>query len=185
MARIVPLLADEQQSLLAALERHRDAILWKLDGMTDEQLRTSTLPSGMTPIGLVKHLVSVEYGWFCATFDRPHEPLGFDLDDENADFRVAPDESTDDVLAFWARARDAADDAVAEIDLDTTGHRVVRRTGLDALGHDPHGRGARPPRRTHGHHERTGRRHGRRPPPLLKHAESTDRDTAAPDNMGA
>ncbi len=121
MARIVPLLGDEQESLLAALERHRDAILWKLDGLTDEQLRTSTLPSGMTPIGLVKHLASVEYGWFCATFDRPHEPLGFDLDDENADFRVAPDESTDDVLAFWARARDAADDAVAEIDLDTTG----------------------------------------------------------------
>ncbi|MFW2333387.1 DinB family protein [Ilumatobacter sp.] len=121
MARIVPLLGDEQESLLAALERHRDAILWKLDGLTDEQLRTSTLPSGMTPIGLVKHLASVEYGWFCATFDRPHEPLGFDLDDENADFRVAPDESTDDVLAFWARARDAAGDAVAEIDLDTTG----------------------------------------------------------------
>jgi len=118
MARIVPLLGDEQQSLLAALERHRDAILWKSDGMTDEQLRTSTLPSGITPIGLVKHLASVESGWFCATFDRPHEPLGFDLDDENADFRVAPDESTDDVLAFWARARDAA---VAEIDLDTTG----------------------------------------------------------------
>lgn len=121
MARIVPPLGGEQESLLAALERHRDAILWKLDGLTDEQLRTSPLPSGMTPIGLVKHLASVEYGWFCATFDRPHEPLGFDIHDENADFRVAADEPTADVLAFWSRARAAADEAVAEIDLDTTG----------------------------------------------------------------
>jgi hypothetical protein len=121
MARIVPPLGDERESLLAALERHRDAILWKLDGLTDEQLRSSPLPSAMTPIGLVKHLASVEYGWFCATFDRPHEPLGFDMHDENADFRVAPDEPTSDVLAFWSRARTAANEAVAEIDLDTTG----------------------------------------------------------------
>lgn len=121
MARIVPLLGDERESLLAALERHRDAILWKLDGLTDAQLRTSVVPSGMTPIGLVQHLASVEYGWFCATFGRPHEPLGFDIHDENADFRVAPDEPTADVFAFWARARAAADEAVSEVDLDEVG----------------------------------------------------------------
>lgn len=121
MARIVPLLGGEKESLLAALERHREAILWKLDGLTDEQLRASSVPSGMTPIGLVKHVASVEYGWFCATFGRDHEPLGFDLEDENADFRVEPDEPVADVLAFWARARAAANEAVAEIDLDTTG----------------------------------------------------------------
>ena len=75
MARIVPLLGSEKESLLAALERHRDAIHWKLDGLTDEQLRASLLPSGLTPIGLVKHLGSVEYGWFCGPFERAHERL--------------------------------------------------------------------------------------------------------------
>lgn len=121
MARIVPPLGDEQESLQAALERHREAILWKLDGLDDDQLRRRVLPSVITPIGLVKHLGSVEYGWFCSTFGRPHEPLSFDLDDENADFRVGPDESCADVLAFWTRARSAANEAVAEIDLDATG----------------------------------------------------------------
>ena len=121
MGRIVPPLGGEKESLAAAIERHREAIDWKLDGLSDEQLRASLLPSGMTPIGLVRHLGAVEYGWFCATFGRDHEPLPFDLEDENADFRVAPDESTADVLAFWTRAREAAIAAVDEIDLGTTG----------------------------------------------------------------
>lgn len=121
MVRIVPPLGDERESLLAAIERHRDAIMWKLDGLGDEQLRTSLLPSGVTPIGLLKHLAAVEYGWFCSTFGRPHEPLDFDLDDENADFRVEADDSTADVFAFYERARAAANAAVDEIGLDETG----------------------------------------------------------------
>ncbi len=121
MARIIPPLGGEKESLLAALERHRDAIMWKLDGLDDEQLRRKVVPSGLSPIGLMKHLGSVEYGWFCATFGRPHEPLSFDIDDEDADLRVAADESCDDVIAFYERARTAANDAVADIDLDATG----------------------------------------------------------------
>lgn len=121
MARIVPLVGGEKESLQAAIERHRDAIAWKLGGLSDEQLRGSLLPSGLSPIGLVKHLGAVEYGWFCMTFGRPHEPLPFDEHDENADLTVSADESTGEVIAFWGRAREAAIEAVAEIDLDTTG----------------------------------------------------------------
>ena len=121
MARIVPPTGGEKESLLAALERHRDAIDWKLAGLTDEQLRASVLPSPITPIGLVKHLAAVEFGWFCDTFGRPSEPLPFDLDDENADFRLEPDETTADMIAFWGRARVAANEAVDEIDLGETG----------------------------------------------------------------
>jgi len=121
MARTVPPLGDEKESLLAALERHRDAIVWKLDGLTDDQLRTSLLPSGLTPLGLVKHLGGVEYGWFCATFGREHEPLPFDEHDENADLTVAPGETTTEVLAFWERARARANEAVGDVDLGDTG----------------------------------------------------------------
>ncbi len=48
MARIVPLVGGEKESLLAAIERHRDAILWKIDGLDDEQLRRSMTPSGLS-----------------------------------------------------------------------------------------------------------------------------------------
>ncbi|WP_242448421.1 DUF664 domain-containing protein [Cellulomonas sp. WB94] len=52
---------------------------------------------------------------------RETEPLPFDPDDEDADLRVRPDESTSDILAFYARARTAADRVIDEVGLDETG----------------------------------------------------------------
>ena len=103
----VPFTGDEKQSLRVALDRHRDAVLWKLEGLGDDDLRRAMTPSGTNLLGLVKHLAAVEYGWFCDTFGRPTEPLPFDDDDPDADLRVRPDETTEDVLAFYGRARAA------------------------------------------------------------------------------
>jgi hypothetical protein len=58
----------EKESLKISLDRHRDAVLWKLEGLSDADLRRSMTPSGTTLLGLVKHLGAVEYGWFCRTF---------------------------------------------------------------------------------------------------------------------
>jgi hypothetical protein len=121
MVRRVPLTGEEKESLWVSLDRHRDLLVWKLQGLDDVQLRQAMTPSGTNLLGLVKHLAAVEYGGFCLTFGRETEPLPFDDDDENADLRVQPGESTDDVLAFYARARAAADQVVAELDLDATG----------------------------------------------------------------
>ncbi len=119
--RRVPFTGDEKDSLKAALDRHRDAVLWKVEGLADTDLRRAMTPSGTTLLGLVKHLGAVEYGWFCETFGWPTEPLPFDPDDEEADLRVGPDESTVDVLAFAARARTAADEVIAATDVLDTG----------------------------------------------------------------
>ena len=121
MVRRVPLKGGEKESLYVSLDRHRDAILWKLEGLSDDDLRRPMTPSGTNLLGLVKHLGAVEYGWFCETFGREVEPLPFDEDDENADMRVEPHESTADILAFYGRARAAADSAIHDIDLDATG----------------------------------------------------------------
>jgi uncharacterized damage-inducible protein DinB len=121
MVRRVPFTGGEKESLQVALERHRDAILWKLEGLDDEQLRRSLVPSGTSRLGMVKHLAAVEYGWFCDTFGRPAEPMPFDEDDPDADLRVEPGETTADVLAFYGRARAAADRAIDEVGLEETG----------------------------------------------------------------
>ena len=122
MRRRVPFTGDEKESLYVALDRHRDVILWKLEGLDDEQVRRRMTPSGTSMLGLVKHLAGVEYGWFCETFGRETEPLPeFSEDDPDADWRVEPNESTADIVAFYGRARTAADRAIRETDLDTIG----------------------------------------------------------------
>ena len=117
----VPFTGDEKESLKVSLDRHRDVVLWKLEGLADDDLRRPMTPSGTNLLGLVKHLAAVEYGWFCLTFGRETEPLPYDENDENADLRVEPDETTDEVVAFYGRARAAADEVIDETGLEDTG----------------------------------------------------------------
>ena len=116
-----PLTGGEKENLQASLDRHRDVVLWKLDDLNDEQLRRPMTPSGTNLLGLTKHLAAVEYAWFCQTFGRKTEPLPFDENDENADLRVIPEETTADIVAFYGRARAAADKVIHELNLDDVG----------------------------------------------------------------
>jgi uncharacterized damage-inducible protein DinB len=134
--RRVPYTGSEKDSLYVSLDRHRDVVLWKLEGLDDEQLRRSMTPTGTNLLGLVKHLASVEYGWFCETFGRKSEAIPFDEADPDADMRAAPNETTADIIDYYRRA---------------LGQRMVRRPGLAALGADPHDRGDCSACRAHGH----------------------------------
>nr|WP_260611832.1 DinB family protein [Streptomyces sp. WAC04770] len=115
----VPYTGGEKESLHASLDLHRDAVLWKLEGLDDEQVRRVMTPSGTNLLGLVKHLATVEYGWFCSTFGRETEPFWFDPATE--EMAASPDETTAGIVAFYTRARTAADAAIRETDLETTG----------------------------------------------------------------
>src|SRR5262245_2198217 len=102
--RVLPL-GGEKESLYASLDRHRDVLLWKLEGLDDEQIRRPMVPSGTSLLGLVKHLATAEYGWFCDTFGRPSAMVEYDENDPEADMRAMPGESTADIRAYYARAR--------------------------------------------------------------------------------
>ena len=117
----VPFTGGEKESLHASLNRHRDVVLWKLEGVDDALLRRALVPSGTTLLGLVKHLAAVEYSWFCETFERETEPLPVDPDDPDADLQVEPDETTADIVEFYRRARSAADAVILELDVDDVG----------------------------------------------------------------
>jgi uncharacterized damage-inducible protein DinB len=121
MFQRVPFTGDEKTSLRVALDRHRDVVLWKIEGLDDDQLRRQMTPSGTSLLGIVKHLAAVEYGWFCSTFGREMEPMPFDEEDPEADLRITPDETTADVVDFYNRACRAADVVIGEVGIEELG----------------------------------------------------------------
>ncbi|MFJ3666113.1 DinB family protein [Streptomyces sp. NPDC090106] len=116
----MPYAGGEKETLHASLNLMREAVLWKLEGLDDERLRRPMTPSGTSLLGLVKHLGSVEYGWFVESFGREVEPLWFDPY-EGEDMSAGEDETTERIVAFHARARAAADRAITELPLDAVG----------------------------------------------------------------
>ena len=44
------------------LQSGRDALVWKLDGLSEYDVRRPLTPTGTNLLGLVKHLASVEIG---------------------------------------------------------------------------------------------------------------------------
>ncbi|KUM74601.1 DinB family protein [Streptomyces curacoi] len=116
----MPYAGGEKETLHASLNRVRDAVLWKLEGLDDEQLRRPMTPSGTSLLGLVKHLASVEYGWFVETFGGAVESLWFDPY-KGEDMRAGEGETTAQIVAFYGRARAAADRMITELPLDAVG----------------------------------------------------------------
>ncbi|NUT32922.1 MAG: DUF664 domain-containing protein [Hamadaea sp.] len=57
-------LSDPHELLSAYLDHYRETVLRKVDGMSEHELRTSRLPSGWTPLGLLVHLLFMEQRWF-------------------------------------------------------------------------------------------------------------------------
>jgi Protein of unknown function (DUF664)/Carbohydrate kinase len=56
-------LADPKELLLGFLDYYRSVIIRKVEGLPDAELRASRLPSGWTPLELLKHLVYMEQRW--------------------------------------------------------------------------------------------------------------------------
>ncbi len=115
--------AGEKRILVAALEEQRRAVLWKLEDLDDERLRQPLVPSGTSLLGIAKHLASVENGWFGRTFGRANEEVPDEslAEDPHAEWRIHPWETTEGVLAYYARARAASDAVVADLKLTDRG----------------------------------------------------------------
>jgi hypothetical protein len=117
--------SDELKSdLLRYLRISRDALLWKLDGLSEYDVRRPLVPTGTNLLGLVKHVASVEAWYLGDVFGRPFdEPLPwFDEDAEaNADMWVTPDHSRVAVIDLYRRACEHSDATVQALPLDSVG----------------------------------------------------------------
>jgi hypothetical protein len=63
--------ADEKQTLHRFLQYARGALLWKLDGLSDYDIRRPMTPTGTNLLGLVKHCAAVDFMYFGLVLDRP------------------------------------------------------------------------------------------------------------------
>jgi hypothetical protein len=107
------------------LQVGREAILWKLEGLSEYDVRRPVVPTGTNLLGLVKHLASVELGYFGDCFARPHgEALPWldEAEEANADMWATPDESREDLVALYHRAWTHSDATIDALDLESIGH---------------------------------------------------------------
>ncbi|MFI6743441.1 DinB family protein [Nonomuraea sp. NPDC050451] len=116
---------DPKADLHRYLRTARESLLWKLDGLSEYDIRRPHTPTGTNLLGLVKHLASVEFGYFGDTFGRSSgEPMPWFEDgaEPNADMWATPDESREQMIALYHRAWAHADATIEELPLDATGH---------------------------------------------------------------
>ncbi|MFG2291021.1 DinB family protein [Streptomyces sp. NPDC048595] len=116
--------SDPKADLHFYLQSARDALLWKLEGLSEYDIRRPLTPTGTNLLGLVKHVASVELGYLGDTFGRPSgEPLPWleDGAEPNADMWATANESRDHIVELYRRAWAHADATIDALDLDTIG----------------------------------------------------------------
>jgi uncharacterized damage-inducible protein DinB len=148
--------ATRKEELKLYLQRGRDAVVWKLEGLSEYDVRRPLVPTGTNLLGLIKHLTMVEAGYFGDTFGRPFAEalVAWDELEEtpNADMWAKSDESRDDITGLYRKVREHADRTIDELDLDaegtvpwwpeerrrTTLHRILIHVAVETHRHAGH-----------------------------------------------
>ncbi|MDX3344374.1 MULTISPECIES: DinB family protein [Streptomyces] len=112
-----------KHTLHGRLRRDREALLWKLDGLSEYDARRPLTPTGTNLLGLVKHVATVEARYFGEVFGRPSpEPLCRWQDSDGSDRWAAADETRDQITGFYRRTWQHSDATINELPLDAPGH---------------------------------------------------------------
>ncbi|MGP4050035.1 DinB family protein [Streptomyces sp. 2A115] len=113
-----------KDNLHGRLRRDREALLWKLDGLSEYDARRPLTATGTNLLGLVKHVANVEARYFGEVFDRPSpEPLPRWQDHSNgSDLWATEDETRDQIIGFYRRTWEHSDATINELPLDAPGH---------------------------------------------------------------
>ena len=115
---------DQKTVLLRYLQEGRDALLWKLEGLSEYDVRRPLVPTGTNLLGLVKHAASTEAWYLADVFGRPFpETLAWLADDSepNADMWATADESRDEIVALYKRVWQSSDATVEALPLEAPG----------------------------------------------------------------
>lgn len=113
---------DPLTLMLGYLDFLEDVTLRKIGGLNDDQLRASVVPSGWTPLGMLKHLACTERFWIRYVFLG--EPVDFSWPgDPAAEWRADDADTAERIIAFYRGERAHTRIALAGLAASAVGHR--------------------------------------------------------------
>jgi uncharacterized damage-inducible protein DinB len=117
-------LMDEKAVLHRYLRDRRANLVARLDGLDEYDARRPLTPTGTNLLGLVKHVASVELGYFGEVFGRPSGvelPSLADDAQPDADMWAAPDETREQILKLHRLSAAHSDAAIEQLPIDAPG----------------------------------------------------------------
>ncbi|MFD0558415.1 uncharacterized protein DUF664 [Stackebrandtia endophytica] len=113
-----------KSTLKTTLDRARSGLLWKLEGLSEYDIRRPLTGTGTNLLGLVKHLAGVQALYLGFAFGRELDPpLPWVRQDAEpvGDMWATAEESREYILDCFQRASDHGDATIAALDLDSPG----------------------------------------------------------------
>jgi hypothetical protein len=114
-----------KEYLHSDLRELRGAMLFKLEGLSEAEIRRPLTASGTNLLGLVKHLTLSESRYFGEVFGRPFPepmPRWDDLAARGQDMVAAADESREDIVGRYRRVWAHSDATIDALAVDSPGH---------------------------------------------------------------
>lgn len=103
----------------------RQALVWKLDGVSDYDVRRPMTSTGTNLLGLIKHNAISDARYFGDVFERPFPERLPRWDDPSArgtDHWATEDETRDGIVGLYRRVWNHADATIDTLDLDSAGY---------------------------------------------------------------
>ncbi|MCG5444541.1 DinB family protein [Micromonospora sp. NIE79] len=127
--------SDAKAALHDYLRENREDLIWKLDGLSEREVRLPRTATGNNLLGALKHCLNVEAGYFGPTFGRefptPDElvPMAAFDEDPQADWYASEDETKDGLIDLYRRVGAFADQTIDQLPLDAPGQVPWWRPG--------------------------------------------------------
>ncbi|WP_346533514.1 DinB family protein [Micromonospora sp. DPT] len=132
-------LDDAKAALHHYLQATREDLIWKLDGLSEREARLPRTATGNNLLGVLKHCLNVEAGYFGPTFGRefptPEDlvPMQAFEEDPQADWYASEGETKAGLIDLYHRVGVFADQTIEQLPLDAPGRVPWWRPGAQAV----------------------------------------------------
>jgi len=119
---------DPKTTLQTYIDARREALISKVEGLSEREARLPRTPTGTNLLGIIKHVTGVEAVYLGATFGRPfphpeelisEEQWGID---PQADWYATEDETIEGIIDLYRRVIAHGDETIEALSLDAVGH---------------------------------------------------------------